>query len=48
MRAVRGRIAELDGRIDGCEHAMADGVERARNRVQRKRSKVQPTQPQSV
>jgi hypothetical protein len=48
MRALRGQIAELDGRIAGCERAMDDAVERARGRVQRKRAEVQPTQPQSV
>ncbi len=47
-RALRGQIAELDGRIEGCERAMADAVNRARDRVQRKRAEVQPTQPQSV
>jgi hypothetical protein len=40
--------AERDGWIDGSERAMADAVESARDRVQRKRSEVQPTQPQSV
>jgi hypothetical protein len=48
MRALRGQLAELDGRIYGCERAMADAVDRARDRVQRKRAEVQPTQPQSV
>lgn len=43
MRALRGQIAELDGRIAGCERAMTDAVERARNRVQRKRAEIQPT-----
>jgi hypothetical protein len=47
-RALRGQIAELDGRIEGCERAMADAVQRARDRVQRKRAEVQPTRPQSV
>jgi hypothetical protein len=48
MRALRGQIAELDGRIAGCERAMADAVERARDRVQKKRAELQPTQPQSA
>jgi hypothetical protein len=48
MRAHRGQIAELDGRIAGCDRAMADAVERARDRVQRKRAESQPTQPQSA
>jgi hypothetical protein len=43
MRALRGQIAELDGRIAGCERAMADAIERARDRVHRKRADVQPT-----
>ncbi|HEY6771944.1 MAG TPA: hypothetical protein VI035_05780 [Solirubrobacterales bacterium] len=43
MRALRGQIAELDGRIVGCERGMADAVERARDRVQRKRAEIQPT-----
>jgi hypothetical protein len=48
VRSRRGRIAELDGRIVGCESAMAEAVERARERVQRKRAEVKPTQPQSA
>jgi hypothetical protein len=48
MRALRGQIAELDGRIAGCERAMADAVERARDRVQKKRAELQPAQPQGV
>jgi hypothetical protein len=48
IRSRRGTIAELDGRIEGCEKAMAEAVERARDRVQRKRAETQPTQPQSA
>ena len=48
VRAFRRQVAELDGRIEGCERAMADAVERARNRVQRKRAETQPTRPQSA
>jgi hypothetical protein len=48
MRALRGQLAELDGRIAGCERAMADAVERARDRVQKKRAELQPTQPQGA
>jgi uncharacterized membrane protein len=47
-KALRGRIAELDGRIEGCERAMSEAVARARDRVKRKRAEVQPTQPQSA
>ena len=43
MRALCGQIAELDGRIAACERAMADAIEHARDRVQRKRAEVQPT-----
>lgn len=43
MRSLRGQIAELDGRIAGCERAMDDAVKRARDRVQRKRTEIQPT-----
>jgi len=43
MRAQRGQVAELDGRIAGCERAMTEAVERARDRVQRKRADIQPT-----
>ncbi len=48
MRSLRGQIAELDGRIAGCERAMDDAVARARDRVQKKRAEIQPTQPQGV
>jgi hypothetical protein len=48
VRSLRGRIAELDGRIEGCERAMTEAVERARDRVERKRAEVQPTQPQGA
>jgi hypothetical protein len=48
MRALRGQIAELDGRIEGCERAMTDAVERARDRVNKKRAETQATQPQGV
>lgn len=48
VRALRGQIAELEGRIEGCERAMTEAVDRARDRVQRKRAEVQPTQPQSA
>jgi hypothetical protein len=48
VRSLRGRIAELDGRIEGCERSMTEAVERARERVRRKRAEAQPTQPQSA
>jgi hypothetical protein len=47
-RTLRGRIAELDGRIEGCERAMSEAVARARDRVEKKRAEVRPTQPRSA
>lgn len=41
-KALRGRVAELDGRIRGCERSMDEAVERARNRVEKKRAETQP------
>jgi len=48
MRALRGRVAELKGRIEGCERASDDAIERARDRVRRKRAESRRTQPRSV
>jgi hypothetical protein len=45
---LRQRIAEIDRQIESCEQATAEAVARARDRVQRKRAEVQPTQPQKV
>ena len=47
-KALRGRIAELDGRIRGCERSMDEAVKRARDRVEKKRAELKSTQPQSV
>jgi hypothetical protein len=41
-KALRGRIAELDGRIRACERSMDQAVERARDRVEKKRAETQP------
>jgi hypothetical protein len=41
MESLRQQLAELDARVEGCELA----VNEARERVRRRRSAVQPTQP---
>jgi hypothetical protein len=44
----RRQLAELDERIERCELAIDEAVNEARERVQRKRSAVKPTQPFAV
>ena len=41
-KALRGRIAELDGRILGCQRSMDEAVKQARERVEKKRAETQP------
>jgi hypothetical protein len=48
MESRRRQPAELDARIGGCELAIDGAVKEARERVQRRRSAVQPTQPFAV
>jgi seryl-tRNA synthetase len=46
--SLRRQLAELDARIGGCELAIDEAVNEARERVRRRRSAVQPTQPFAV
>jgi hypothetical protein len=48
MESLRRQLAELDARIGGCELAIDEAVNEARERVHRRRAAVQPTQPFAV
>jgi hypothetical protein len=48
METLRGRLADLDARIERCERAIDEAVNEARERVQRKRSAIEPTRPLAV
>jgi hypothetical protein len=45
MESLRRQLTDLDVRIEGCELAIDEAVNEARERVRRRRSAVQPTQP---